>query len=190
MVDDSHALGVLGKGGRGTIHELGVMGRVDIITSTFGKACGGAGMGFTTGRQPIIDLLRQRSRPYLFSNSFTPVIAATALKTLDLVESMEDERARLIENSQYFREQMTRLGFTIKPGRHPIVPVMFGEAVKAEKMAQALLEQGIYVIGFWYPVVPQGQARIRVQLSAAHTREQIDQAIAAFTKVGRELGII
>jgi glycine C-acetyltransferase len=189
MVDDSHATGVLGKGGRGTPNATGTAGKIDIITSTFGKACGGGSGGFTAGRKPIIDLLRQRSRPYLFSNSIPPVIAAVALKTISLVENMEEDRARLLNHTQYFREQMAKKGFTIKPGQHPIVPVMLGEAPVAEKMAQALLEQGIYVVGFWYPVVPQGQARIRVQISAAHTREQVEQAVAAFVKVRKELGL-
>lgn len=190
MVDDSHATGVVGKGGRGTLDLTGVTGKVDILTSTFGKACGGATGGFTAARQPIVDLFRQRSRPYLFSNSLAPMIVATTMKTLDLVESMDADRARLTEHAKYFREQMTSLGFTIKPGQHPIIPVMFGDAVPAEEMAKGLLEEGIYVIGFWYPVVPQGQARIRVQLSAAHTREQVEQAIAAFTKIGKSLKII
>ena len=190
MVDDSHATGLLGEKGQGTPSLTGTLGKIDILTSTFGKALGGASGGFTTGRQPIIDLLRQRSRPYLFSNSLPPVITATALKTLNLIETMDLERKQLMENTQYFREAMTKLGFNLKPGIHPIVPVMLGEATLAEKMAKALLEQGIYVIGFWYPVVPQGQARLRVQLSAAHTREQIDQAIKAFEEVGRELRII
>ncbi len=190
MVDESHVTGVLGAGGRGTPTALGVADKIDIITGTFGKALGGATGGFTAARQPIIDLFRQRSRPYLFSNSLAPVIAATTIAVLDLVAGMEEERARLREHARLFRDRLTAAGFTILPGEHPIVPVMLGDARVAEQMAKALLERGIYVIGFWYPVVPQGQARIRVQLSAAHTKEHIDRAIEAFKKVGKSVGII
>ena len=190
MVDDSHATGVLGPNGKGTPASTGVEGRVDILTSTFGKACGGATGGFTAARQPIVDLLRQRSRPYLFSNSLAPSIVATTLEVLDIVNGMDAERVALAENARHFRERMASAGFTVKPGSHPIIPVMFGDATVAEKMAKGLLDEGIYVIGFWYPVVPQGQARIRVQLSAAHTRAQVDRAIEAFTSVGRTLGVI
>jgi len=190
VVDDSHATGVLGKGGRGTPDHFGVADRVDLITSTLGKALGGASGGFTTGRKEIIDLLRQRSRPYLFSNSLPPVIASASLKALKLVAQGEVLRATLLENAVFFRKQLVGLGLTIVPGMHPIVPVMLGEATIATRMADRLLQEGIYVVGFSYPVVPKGHARIRVQLSAAHTRPQLELAVAAFAKVGRELGVI
>ena len=190
VVDDSHATGVLGAKGRGTPDHFGVADRVDLITSTLGKALGGASGGFTSGRREIIELLRQRSRPYLFSNSLPPVIAAAALRAVTLVMDGDELRARLREHASYFRAQLTALGFTLKPGDHPIVPIMLGDATRATAMADRLLEKGIYVIGFSYPVVPQGQARIRVQLSAAHTREQLAQAVVAFGQVGRELGVI
>jgi len=183
MVDDSHAVGFMGEHGRGTPEHCGVEGRVDIITGTLGKALGGASGGYTTGRREIIDLLRQRSRPYLFSNSVSPGIVAASLKVLELLEGSGELRERLKENTRFFREQMTALGFSILPGNHPIVPIMIGEAAKAAQMADALLEKGIYVIGFSYPVVPQGKARIRVQISAAHTREDLEFAVQSFREV-------
>jgi len=190
MVDDSHATGFFGPTGRGSVEHCGVMGRVDIITSTLGKALGGASGGFTTGRKEIIDLLRQRSRPYLFSNTVAPVIVSASLKVLDMLEGSDDLRNKLRENTAYFRERMTAAGFDIKPGEHPIVPIMLYDARLAQDMARDLLERGIYVIGFSYPVVPQGQARIRVQLSAAHTRDQLDRCINAFTEVGKSRGVV
>lgn len=190
MVDDSHATGVLGATGRGSIEHCGVMKRVDIITSTLGKALGGASGGFTSAHKPIIDLLRQRSRPYLFSNTLAPAIAYTSIKVLDLLDQSSEFRKRLIENTRYFRQRMYERGFEIKPGIHPITPIMLYDAKLAQQMAQALLEEGIYVIGFSYPVVPQGQARIRVQVSAAHTRSHLDQCVEAFTRVGQRYGIL
>jgi len=190
MIDDCHATGFIGENGRGTHEYRGVMDRVDIITGTLGKALGGASGGFTSGRKEVVDWLRQRSRPYLFSNTLAPVIAATSIRVLDLLEEGTDLRDRLQANSQYFRAQMTTLGFDLLPGEHPIIPVMLGDAKLAAKMADRLLEEGIYVIGFSFPVVPKGKARIRTQMSAAHSREHIDRAIAAFAKVGRELGVI
>ena len=190
MVDDSHGTGILGETGRGSIEHCGVMGRVDIVTSTLGKALGGATGGFTSGRKEIIELLRQRSRPYLFSNSVAPVVVYTSLKVLDLLSQTRKLRDRLLENTRYFRQQMTNCGFQIKPGIHPIVPIMLYEAQLAQDMARDLLEEGIYVIGFSYPVVPLGQARIRVQVSAAHTRAQLDSCIGAFTRVGKQYGAI
>jgi len=190
VVDDSHATGVLGKGGRGTPDHWGVGDRVDLITSTLGKSLGGASGGFTSGRAEIIELLRQRSRPYLFSNSLPPAITAAALQALKLAAQGEALRTTLRENVAFVRSKLAALGFTIVPGDHPIIPVMLGEATLATRMADRLLEEGIYVIGFSYPVVPKGQARIRVQMSAAHTREQLEQAVSAFAKVGRELGLI
>ncbi len=187
MVDDSHATGFIGKTGRGSIEHCGVMGQVDIITSTLGKALGGATGGFTSGRKPIIDLLRQRSRPYLFSNSVAPVVVYTSLKVLDMLSETTDLRDRLFENTQYFRSQMTARGFDIKPGVHPITPIMLYDAKLAQAMARDLLDEGIYAIGFSYPVVPKGQARIRVQISAAHTRSHLDHCIEAFTRVGKKL---
>ncbi len=183
MVDDSHATGFLGKTGRGTHEYRDVMGRVDLITSTLGKALGGASGGFTSGRKAIIDLLRQRSRPYLFSNTLAPVIAATSLKVLDLLSESTELRDRLEQNTRHFRAGMTERGFDIPQGDHPIVPIMLGDAVLATKMADLLLDEGIYVIGFSYPVVPKGKARIRVQISAAHSRESLDRAMDAFAKV-------
>jgi glycine C-acetyltransferase len=190
VVDDSHATGVLGTGGRGTPDHFGVAGRVDLITSTLGKALGGAAGGFTSGRREIIELLRQRSRPYLFSNSLPPVIAAAALRAVALVSEGDALRAALRENSAFFRAQLTKLGFKLVPGSHPIIPVMLGDASLATAMADRLLQEGIYVVGFSYPVVPQGRARIRVQMSAAHTSGQLARAADAFAKVGRELGVI
>jgi len=190
MVDDSHAVGFVGEKGRGTPEACGVMGRVDILTGTLGKALGGASGGYTAARKEIVGWLRQRSRPYLFSNSLMPAIAATSIKALDLLEASGELRKRVRENSAYFRERMTKLGFKLAGAGHPIIPVMLGDAKLAGKLADRLLEEGIYVIGFSYPVVPEGKARIRTQMSAALTREQLDRAIAAFEKVGRELGVI
>jgi len=190
MVDDSHATGFLGAHGRGSHEHCGVLGRIDIITSTLGKAMGGASGGFTAARQEIVDILRQRSRPYLFSNSVPPVIAAAALAAFRMINKTTELRDRLEENSVHFRTQMRAAGFDVPEGVHPIVPIMLGDARLSQDMARDLLNEGIYVIGFFYPVVPKGKARIRVQLSAAHTREQIDSAIAAFTKVGRAYGVV
>ncbi len=190
VVDDSHATGVLGKGGRGTPDHFGVADRIDLITSTLGKALGGAAGGFTSGRSEIIELLRQRSRPYLFSNALPPVITAAALQALKLVAQGEALRTALRENTAFFRSQLTALGFTLISGDHPIIPIMLGEAKLATQMADRLLREGIYVVGFSYPVVPKGQARIRVQISAAHTRAQLERAVQAFAAVGRELGVI
>jgi glycine C-acetyltransferase len=190
MVDDSHATGFIGKTGRGTPEERGVLHRIDVLTSTLGKALGGASGGFTTGRQEIVDLLRQRSRPYLFSNTVAPAIAGASIAVFELLDRESALRDRVMENARRFREGMTAAGFTIKPGIHPIVPIMLGDARLAGEMAKAMLEEGIYVIGFSYPVVPKGEARIRVQLSAAHEPEHVERAIEAFTKVGRTLGVI
>lgn len=190
MVDDSHASGFVGKTGRGSIEYENVMGRVDIITSTLGKALGGAAGGFTSGRKEIVEMLRQRSRPYLFSNTLPPPIAGAALEVLRMIGTTTELRDKLEENTKYFREQMTSAGFDIKPGVHPICPIMLYDAPLAQQMATRLLDEGIYVIGFFYPVVAKGQARIRVQISAAHERHHLDKAIAAFTKVGKELGVI
>ncbi|MCS6856220.1 MAG: glycine C-acetyltransferase [Deltaproteobacteria bacterium] len=190
MVDDSHAVGFVGEKGRGT-HELcGVMGRVDIITGTLGKALGGASGGYTSGRKEIIDWLRQRSRPYLFSNTLAPVIAATSIACLDLLEESDDLRKRLHENAARFREGMSRAGFRLLGAGHPIIPILIGDARLASELADALLERGIYVIGFSYPVVPKGQARIRTQMSSAHRPEHIDRAIAAFTEAAHALGVL
>jgi glycine C-acetyltransferase len=189
-VDDSHATGVLGPKGRGTPAHFGVADRVEIITSTLGKTLGGATGGFTSGKREIVELLRQRSRPYLFSNSLPPVIAAGALRALDLVAQGDALREQLHANAAFFRAELKRLGFRLVPGAHPIVPVMLGEASLAASMAEALLREGVYVVGFSYPVVPHGQARIRVQMSAAHTKAQLEQAVAAFATVGRSLGVI
>jgi glycine C-acetyltransferase len=189
MVDDSHAVGFMGKTGRGTHEHQGVMGRVDIITGTLGKALGGASGGYTSGRREIIALLRQRSRPYLFSNTIAPPIAAASLKVLELLTGSSALRDQLFENTRFFREKMGSLGFTILPGEHPIVPVMFGDASLAVRMADALLVRGVYVIGFTYPVVPQGKARIRVQVSAGHTREELEFAVQQFATAKTELGI-
>jgi len=190
MVDDSHATGFIGKSGRGTHEHCGVMGRVDLITSTLGKALGGAAGGFVSGRHEIIEILRQRSRPYLFSNTMAPPIVAGSLKVLELLSSTTELRDRLEKNTAFFRSQMTSIGFDIRPGVHPIVPIMLYEAPLAQQMAARLLDEGIYVIGFFFPVVPKGQARIRVQISAAHTMEHLIHCIAAFEKVGKELGVI
>ena len=190
MVDECHSTGFMGKNGRGVIEHHNVMGRVDIITSTLGKALGGGIGGFTTGRQEIIDMLRQRSRPYLFSNSLPPAIVGAGIKMIDMISSTTELRDTLESNAKYFRKGMTELGFDLLPGEHPITPVMLYDAPLAQKMADALLEEGIYVIGFFYPVVPKGKARIRVQISAAHTQEMLDKALAAFGKVGKELGVI
>jgi len=190
MVDDSHATGFVGSTGRGSIEHCNVMGRVDVVTSTLGKALGGASGGFTSGRKEIVAMLRQRSRPYLFSNTVAPAIVGAALKAFEMLSETTELRDRLEENTTYFRQQMTEAGFAIRPGEHAIVPIMLGDAALAGRMADAMLERGIYVIGFSYPVVPKGQARIRVQLSAGHTRAHLDRAIAAFTEVGRELGVI
>jgi glycine C-acetyltransferase len=190
MVDDSHATGFVGQGGRGTPEYRDVMGRIDILTGTLGKALGGAAGGYTAARREIVAWLRQRSRPYLFSNSLPPVIAATTLRVLDLVESSDELRARLRENTRHFRRRMTQAGFDIVPGEHPIAPVMLGDAALAAKFAERLLERGVYVIGFSFPVVPKGQARIRTQMSAALNPQQLDRALEAFATVGRELGVL
>ncbi|WP_421791812.1 glycine C-acetyltransferase [Hyphobacterium sp.] len=190
MVDDCHAHGFMGAKGRGTPEHCGVMGRVDIITGTLGKALGGAMGGFTAARKEIIDLLRQRSRPYLFSNSLAPSIAGASLKALELVENGDDLRAQLFANAKQFRTGMTKAGFELLPGEHPIIPVMLGDAALSQKMADRLMEEGVYVIGFFYPVVPKGKARIRTQMSAAHSPDQIHRAVEAFTKVGKELGVV
>jgi glycine C-acetyltransferase len=190
MVDDCHATGFLGKAGRGTAEYCGVEGRVDILTGTLGKALGGAMGGFTCARQEVVDILRQRSRPYLFSNSLAPPLVGASLKAIELAKNGNGLRARIAENAIQFRTGMEAAGFTLKPGEHPIIPVMLGEAKLAQEMSTKLLEEGIYVIGFFFPVVAKGQARIRTQMSAAHTPEQIEKAIQAFTKVGRELGVI
>jgi glycine C-acetyltransferase len=190
MVDDSHATGILGAGGRGTPEHLGVLPRVDIITSTLGKALGGAAGGFTSGRKEVVDFLRQRSRPYLFSNSLPPMIAMAAMKAVELIAGSAALRDRLHANAKQLRAALEGAGFSIKPGQHPILPVMLGDAALASKMADRLLERGIYVIGFSYPVVPQGQARIRIQVSAAHTPEQLERAAQAFREAGKELGVI
>ncbi len=190
MVDDSHALGFVGEHGRGTAEYCGVEGRIDIITGTLGKALGGASGGFTAGRAPVIDWLRQRSRPYLFSNTLAPVIAATSLKVFDLLQQGGELRRRLFANAAQFRHGMTRLGFALAPGQHPIIPVMLGDAELAEQMAAHLLDEGIYVVGFSFPVVPKDKARIRTQMSAAHGSADIERALAAFAKVGRDLSII
>jgi len=190
MVDDSHAVGFIGKHGRGTPEYCGVSDRVDILTGTLGKALGGASGGYTSGRREIVAWLRQRSRPYLFSNSLAPVIAATSIAVLDLLEESSELLERLSENSRYFREKMEAAGFALVPGHHPIIPVMLGDAVLAQKMAARMLEEGIYVVGFSFPVVPKGQARIRTQMSAAHTRQHLDRAVEAFVRVGRELEVI
>jgi glycine C-acetyltransferase len=190
MVDDSHSTGFVGETGRGTHEHCRVMGRVDIITSTLGKALGGAMGGFTSGKKEIIDILRQRSRPYLFSNSLAPSIVGAATKVIDLLSSTTNLRDKLEKNTSYFRLRMTEVGFDIKEGVHPIVPVMLYDANLAQEMSNRLLNLGIYVIGFFYPVVAKGQARIRVQISADHTLEDLDKAILAFVKIGRELNVL
>ncbi len=190
MVDDSHAVGFTGENGRGTAEYCGVAEKIDIITGTLGKALGGASGGYTSGRKEIIDWLRQRSRPYLFSNSLSPMITGASLKALELIKEGSGLREKLKENTKYFRKSLTNLGFEIVPGEHPISPVMLGDAVLAQRMAEKLLDKGIYVIGFSFPVVPKGKARIRLQISAVHTKDHLDKAISAFAEVGRELGII
>jgi glycine C-acetyltransferase len=190
MVDECHASGFLGKTGRGTHEHRGVMGKIDIITGTLGKALGGASGGFTSGRKEIIEMLRQRSRPYLFSNTLAPSITGASIAVLDLLSETTELRDKLEFNTKYFREKMTAAGFDIKPGEHPIVPIMLYDAVLSQTMAAQLLEEGIYVIGFYFPVVPKGQARIRVQISAGHDQHHLDKAIAAFTKVGKALKVI
>lgn len=190
MVDDCHATGFVGKKGIGTPEYCNVMGRIDILTGTLGKALGGASGGYTSGKKVLIDWLRQRSRPYLFSNALAPAIAAASLKVLDIVEKADHKREKLNSNTRYFREKMTSLGFTLLPGEHPIIPVMLGDAKIAQEFAARLLDEGVYVIGFFYPVVPLGKARIRTQMCANHMQEELDQAIAAFAKVGRELKLI
>lgn len=190
MSDECHSTGFMGKTGRGVHEHCHVMGKIDIITGTLGKALGGASGGFTSGRKEIIELLRQRSRPYLFSNTLAPSITGASIAVFDLLTETTALRDKLEENTTYFREKMTAAGFDIKPGTHPIVPVMLYDAVLSQKMAEKLLVKGIYVIGFYYPVVPKGQARIRVQISAGHEKQHLDQAIAAFTEVGKELGVI
>ncbi|MBW1294319.1 glycine C-acetyltransferase [Aquimarina litoralis] len=190
MIDECHSTGFLGKTGRGTHEYRDVMGRIDIITGTYGKALGGASGGFTAARKEIVDMLRQRSRPYLFSNTVAPSIVGASIKVLDLLSSSTKLRDKLEENTKYFRSEMTAAGFDIVPGDHPIVPVMLYEATLAQEFAAKLLDEGIYVIGFFYPVVPKGKARIRVQLSAGHDREHLEKAVKAFTKVGKELGVI
>ena len=190
MIDECHSSGFLGKTGRGTHEHCGVVGKIDIITGTLGKALGGASGGFTSGRKEIIEMLRQRSRPYLFSNTLAPSIVGGSIAVLDLLSETTSLRDKLEENTLYFRNEMTKAGFDIKPGVHPIVPIMLYEATVAQEMAAKLLEEGIYVIGFFFPVVAKGKARIRVQLSAAHEREHLDKAIAAFVKIGKEMGVI
>jgi len=189
MVDDSHAVGFMGKTGRGTHEHCGVMDRVDIITGTLGKALGGASGGYTSARKPIIDLLRQRSRPYLFSNTIAPTIAAASITCLDLLSRSTELRDKLEENTLFFREGLSAAGLEIKPGSHPIVPVMLGDAALSQKFAARMLEKGVYVIGFYYPVVPQGTARIRTQVSAAHSKEDLAFAIEKFAEVKQELGL-
>jgi glycine C-acetyltransferase len=189
-VDDSHATGFVGVHGRGTPERAGVSERIDILTGTLGKALGGASGGYISGRKPLIDWLRQRSRPYLFSNSIPPVVAATTLAVLKLIANGEHLRAALNANASHFRAGLSAAGFTLTPGEHPIIPVMIGEAARAARMAEQLLELGVYVIGFSFPVVPQGQARIRTQMSAAHTREQLDRALQAFSQAGHEAGVL
>jgi glycine C-acetyltransferase len=189
MVDDSHAIGFMGKRGRGTPDYHHVLGRIDIVTGTLGKALGGASGGYTSGRKEIIELLRQRSRPYLFSNTLAPAIAGATLKVLELLTTSTELRDRLEQSTRFFREGMAKLGFTILPGTHPIVPVMLGDAALAAKFADAMLAKGVYVIGFSYPVVPQGKARIRTQISAAHTREELAFAIEKFEETKKEIGV-
>jgi glycine C-acetyltransferase len=190
MSDECHATGFMGRTGRGVHEYRNVMDRIDIITGTLGKALGGASGGFTSGKKEIIDILRQRSRPYLFSNTLAPAIVGASIAVLDLLTESTSLRDKLEENTKYFRSEMTRAGFEIKPGDHPIVPIMLYDAVLSQQFAAQLLEEGIYVIGFYYPVVPKGQARIRVQISAVHEKEHLDKAIAAFTKIGKDLGVI
>ena len=190
MVDDSHAVGFMGSTGRGTPEHFGVADRIDILTGTLGKALGGASGGYTSGRKPLIDLLRQRSRPYLFSNTLAPPIAAASVRTLELLNESQSLRTQLQENSRYFRNRMTDAGFRLLPGEHPIIPVMIGDAALAARLADELLQEGIYVVGFSFPVVPKGEARIRTQMSAAHTREQLKFAVNAFQNAGRKVGVL
>jgi len=190
MVDDSHAVGFVGPGGRGTPEACGVMDRVDILTGTLGKALGGASGGYTAAARPVVDLLRQRSRPYLFSNTLAPVIAATSLRVIDMIEDGQDMRARLASNAETFRREMTALGFTLTGNGHPIIPVMLGDARQAQDFATGMLKRGVYVVGFSFPVVPKGAARIRTQMSAAHSAQDVETAISAFAETGRELGVI
>jgi len=189
MVDDSHAVGFMGRTGRGTPEHCGVMGRVDILTGTLGKALGGASGGYTSGRKEIVELLRQRSRPYLFSNTLAPSIAGASLRVLELLSESTELRDKLEANTRFFREAISKVGYTILPGTHPIVPIMLGEATLAQRVAEAMLARGVYVVGFFYPVVPQGKARIRTQISAAHSREDLEFAVEAFAAVKKELGI-
>jgi glycine C-acetyltransferase len=190
FVDDSHGTGALGKTGRGTIEELGVYGQVDVITGTFGKALGGASGGFIAGRKPLIEFLRQKSRPYTFSNTVPPSVVMGSIEAINLIENDPTIVESLRENTAYFRREIVRLGFKIIEGRHPIVPVMLGEAAIAQDMSQELLKEGVYIKGLWYPVVPKGEARLRAQISGAHTREDLDRSLAAFDKVGRRMGVI
>jgi glycine C-acetyltransferase len=189
-IDECHATGFLGATGRGSAEVKGVMDRIDIFTGTLGKAMGGALGGFTTAKKEVIELLRQRSRPYLFSNSLPPHVVAAGIKAFEMLSAAGDLRTQLVENTRYFRERMTAAGFEIKPGVHPISPVMLYDAPLAQRFAERLLEEGIYAIGFFFPVVPKGQARIRTQISAAHTREHLDRAIDAFIRIGHELGVL
>jgi glycine C-acetyltransferase len=190
FVDESHATGALGRTGRGTIEELGVFGQVDVVTGTFGKALGGASGGFIAGRAPLIEFLRQKSRPYTFSNTVPPAVVMGSIEAINLIENDPSIVEQLRENTGYFRREIVRLGFKIIEGRHPIVPVMLGEAALAQDMSRQLLGEGVYIKGLWYPVVPKGEARLRAQISAAHTREELDRALGAFQKVGRRLGVI
>jgi len=190
MVDDCHSTGFMGKGGRGTAEHLGVLGRIDILTGTLGKALGGAMGGFTCAKQEVIDMLRQRSRPYLFSNSLAPSLTGASIKAIELAKNGDALRDKLFTNAKQFRAGMSAAGFDLLDGEHPIIPIMLGDAKLAQDMANGLMEEGIYVTGFFFPVVPKGKARIRTQMSAAHTSEQIDRAVAAFTKVGKDLGVI
>ena len=190
MVDDSHAVGFMGNNGRGTPEFCGVEGRIDILTGTLGKALGGASGGYTSGSKVLVTWLRQRSRPYLFSNTLAPMIAAASLRAIDLLEESDELRIKLTKNNQYFRTEMEHMGFNLVPGEHPIIPVMLGDAKLASEMAGRMLKEGIYVTSFSYPVVPKGKARIRTQMSAAHEKHHLDKAIAVFAKVGRDLGVI
>jgi glycine C-acetyltransferase len=190
MVDDSHATGFVGNGGKGTHEHCGVLGRIDAITTTLGKALGGAAGGCVSGRREIVELCRQRARPYLFSNTVPPVVIAASIKVIDLISQSTDRRTKLEENTKYFREKMTQAGFDIRPGVHAIVPVMLYNAKLAQNVARDLYQEGVYVVGFFFPVVPQGQARIRVQISADHEKEHLDAAIAAFTKIGAKYDIL
>jgi glycine C-acetyltransferase len=189
-IDECHATGFLGARGRGTHEHRGVFGKIDLITGTLGKALGGASGGFTTGKKEVIELLRQRSRPYLFSNTVMPAIVGGSLAVLDLLESSTELRDKLADNTAWFRQAITAAGFEIKPGEHPIVPIMIGDAVKAQQLSQRILELGLYAVGFFFPVVPKGQARIRVQMSAVHDRHHLEKAVEAFTQAGKELGLI